>query len=70
MSGREKDKCAALDLYEPAPGFLFLPDAMASTACRVALEDPTLFIADILSGDFDSRWSGLRHLLLSDLVGP
>jgi flavin reductase (DIM6/NTAB) family NADH-FMN oxidoreductase RutF len=74
VSGREKDKCAALDLYESAPGFLFLRDAMASTACRIrqraALEDHTLFIADILSGDFDSRRIGLRHLLLSDLVGP
>ncbi len=40
-------------------------------ACRVCtaydLGDHTLFVEDILSGEFETRRSTLRHLLVSDL---
>jgi flavin reductase (DIM6/NTAB) family NADH-FMN oxidoreductase RutF len=71
VSGREIDKCGTLDLYRNEDGFLFLRDALASTSCRVRqsldIEDHTLFIADILTTDLESRKAHLRHLLLSDL---
>ncbi|HKY41669.1 MAG TPA: flavin reductase family protein [Pyrinomonadaceae bacterium] len=74
MSGRDHDKCAALDLYQNPEGFLFLHRALASTACTIRqtidIDDHTLFVADILSSDLDSRSAHLRHLLLSDLRGP
>lgn len=74
ISGREHDKCASLDLYRSIDGFLFLRRALASTACSVRqsieFEDHTLFVADILNTDLDSRSAHLRHLLLSDLRGP
>ena len=70
-SGRDRDKCAALDLYSGPEGYLFLNGALASTACSVrqtvAIEDHTLFIADILYTEIESRKSHLRQLLLSDL---
>jgi flavin reductase (DIM6/NTAB) family NADH-FMN oxidoreductase RutF len=70
-SGREQDKCSALDLYDNGDGFLFLKDALASTACRVATEidvgDHTLFIGHMLNGDVSTRSRSLRQLLLSDL---
>lgn len=70
-SGRDQDKCSQLETYRNAEGFLFLKDALASVACRVRsahdLGDHTLFIADILSGEFEKRRSILRHLLVSDL---
>jgi len=73
ISGRERDKCASLDLYRTPDGFLFLQRALASTACnvrqRIDLGDHTLFVADILHTDLDSRSAHLRHLLLSDLKG-
>jgi len=71
VSGRDRDKCAGLDLYEHNGGYLFLRDCLASSACRVSqavdVGGHTLFIADIVSGDVNSRNSALRHLLLSDL---
>ena len=71
VSGREHDKCASLDLYHSHDGFLFLRRALASTACSVRqsieIDDHTLFVADILSSDLDSRSAHLRQLLLSDL---
>jgi flavin reductase (DIM6/NTAB) family NADH-FMN oxidoreductase RutF len=73
ISGRERDKCASLDLYRTADGFLFLQRALASTACtvrqRIDIEGHTLFVADILHTDLDSRSAHLRHLLISDLKG-
>ncbi len=73
LSGRENDKCASLNLYRSRDGFLFLRQALASTACRVRqsidIDDHTLFVADILSAELDSRSAHLRHLLLSDLRG-
>lgn len=73
ISGRESDKCASLDLYRSRDGFLFLRRALASTACSVRqsidVDDHTLFVADILDADLDSRSAHLRHLLLSDLGG-
>lgn len=72
VSGREADKCARLDLYRSADSFLFLKDGLASVACRVRGEysvvDHTLFVADILAGQIETRRSGLRHLLVSDLT--
>jgi flavin reductase (DIM6/NTAB) family NADH-FMN oxidoreductase RutF len=71
VSGREQDKCSRLDLYLNPSGFLFLRDALASTSCRVRqsldVDGHTLFIADILEVELESRASHLRHLLLSDL---
>ena len=70
-SGRDGDKCLALDLYRGPEGFLFLNGALASTACSVRqsvpIADHTLFIADILQSEIESRKSHLRQLLLSDL---
>ena len=70
-SGRDRDKCADLDLYGGPEGHLFLNGALASTACSVrqaiAIGDHTIFIADILHADVESRKSHLRQLLLSDL---
>ena len=70
-SGRDRDKCAALDLYPGPEGYLFLNGALASTACSVRqsvpVDDHTLFIADILQTEIESRKSHLRQLLLSDL---
>lgn len=72
VSGREQNKCAELDLYLNKSGFLFLRGALASTSCRVRqsldLDDHTMFVADIIEADLESRTSHLRHLLLSDLV--
>jgi flavin reductase (DIM6/NTAB) family NADH-FMN oxidoreductase RutF len=71
ISGRNQEKCSALNLYRSPSGFLFLEGAPSSTACRVRekidLGEHTLFVADIVEGDVDSRQSRLRHLLLSDM---
>lgn len=70
-SGRERDKCGALDLYRNPEGFLLLDAALASVACRVrsshGLGDFTLFVADIISAESETRSSVRRHLLTSDL---
>ena len=71
VSGRDQDKCSFLDLYETPQGFLFLRGALASTSSRVRdsvdLGEHTLFIANILETELESRTSHLRQLLLSDL---
>jgi flavin reductase (DIM6/NTAB) family NADH-FMN oxidoreductase RutF len=71
VSGRFRDKCADLNLYTTPSGFLFMKDVLASTACQVreahSIGDHTLFLAEILEGEVDSRRSHLPHLLLSDL---
>lgn len=71
VSGRDRDKCSALNLYPGPEGYLFLNGALASTACRlrqtVPVEEHTLFVADILQCEIESRKSHLRQLLLSDL---
>ena len=71
ISGRDQDKCAKLRLYRSQQNFLFLDGAITSTGCRVKdkqkVGDHTLFLADIVEGDLDTRQSGLRHLILSDL---
>jgi flavin reductase (DIM6/NTAB) family NADH-FMN oxidoreductase RutF len=70
-SGRERDKCANLNLYENASGFLFLANALASTSCRVSqrtdIGDHTLIVGQILESELESRTSHLRQLLISDL---
>ena len=70
-SGRDRNKCAGLDLYENKSGFLFLANALASTSCRVSqrmdIGDHTLFVGQILESDLESRTSHLRQLLISDL---
>ena len=70
-SGRDHDKGRDLALYEGGDGFLFLRDALASTACVVErslpIGDHTLFIARLLAGDLEGRRTAQRHLLLSDL---
>ena len=72
VSGRERDKGSALDLYRSPAAFPFLAGALASTACRVRqtmpLGEHTLFVADILEADVESR-SHRRHLLVGDLLG-
>jgi flavin reductase (DIM6/NTAB) family NADH-FMN oxidoreductase RutF len=71
VSGRQRDKCSALGLHRSPTGFPFLTDALASTACRVRETIPigehTMFVADILEAEFDSR-RYRRHLLVDDLV--
>lgn len=71
ISGRERDKCSELRLFQNPSGFLFLQEALASTSCRIKhsedFEEHTLFIADILESVMESRSSHLRHLLISDL---
>jgi len=71
VSGRDRDKCSALDLYNGPEGYLFLNGALASTACNIrqatTIDDHTIFIADILYCEIESRKSHLRQLLLSDL---
>ena len=70
-SGRDSDKCSALDLYENGEGYLFLRGSVASTACRVAnavdVGDHTLFICHMLSGNVYPQRRNSRQLLLSDL---
>ncbi len=72
VSGRDRDKCAGLNLYRSADSFLYLPRALASISCEVRsarpLDDHTLFIANILSGESDSKTSFRRHLLTADLL--
>jgi flavin reductase (DIM6/NTAB) family NADH-FMN oxidoreductase RutF len=71
VSGREQDKCAALNLYESEKNFLFLKGALASTGCTVShshkVGDHTIFVADIVEAELDTRMAHLRQLLLSDL---
>ncbi len=71
VSGKNQDKCARLDLYESSAGFLYLKDALACVACRVRsarrLGDHTVFIADIVGGELETRKATMRHLLVSDL---
>jgi flavin reductase (DIM6/NTAB) family NADH-FMN oxidoreductase RutF len=71
-SGRDTDKCASLNLYRAHQEFWFLDGALASVACRVrslhAAEKHTLFIADILAAEFETRSRVRRHLLTTDLA--
>lgn len=50
---------AGLALYAPRPGFWFLRGALTCTACRVYDQIPagdhTIFLGEILFGEFDSR---------------
>jgi 3-hydroxy-9,10-secoandrosta-1,3,5(10)-triene-9,17-dione monooxygenase reductase component len=72
VSGRERDKCAGLALYAPQPGSWFLRGALTCTACRVydtiPVGDHTIFLGEILFGEFDSRRKFRRHLLIADLA--
>ena len=71
-SGRNRDKCAALNLYRSEDNFLYLAGALSSISCEVRSSRPvdghTLFIANILAGETDSNTSFRRHLLTSDLL--
>ncbi|MFQ5850244.1 MAG: flavin reductase family protein [Candidatus Binatia bacterium] len=71
VSGRDQEKCARLRLYRSPQGFLFLDGAIATTACRVRdklkVGNHTVFLANILEGDLDTRQSRRGHLMLSDL---
>jgi flavin reductase (DIM6/NTAB) family NADH-FMN oxidoreductase RutF len=71
VSGRDKNKCSQLELYDNGSGFLFLKDAISSTACRVyrslSLGDHTMFLAKMLSGDIRNGRVRLPNLLISDL---
>lgn len=72
VSGRDRDKCAGLRLYEAGGGFWFLDDAIANVACEIShrteLGDHTLFTANMLHGTVETRRAGLRQLLISDLA--
>lgn len=72
VSGRNTDKCATLSLHDGPEGFLFPDDALSAVACRVrsrhSLDDHTLFLADILVGELETRNSIRRHLLTVDLT--
>jgi flavin reductase (DIM6/NTAB) family NADH-FMN oxidoreductase RutF len=71
LSGRDHDKCATLKLYRGPQGFLCLDDAIASVACRIRsehpLQDHTLFIADMVAADVETRSTVRRNLLTIDL---
>ncbi|HJR64127.1 MAG TPA: flavin reductase family protein [Gemmatimonadaceae bacterium] len=71
VSGRDQDKVATLAVHASPSGLLAVDGALASSLCRVreriALNDHTVFLADIVEGVMDSRASRRRHLLLSDL---
>jgi flavin reductase (DIM6/NTAB) family NADH-FMN oxidoreductase RutF len=70
-SGRDVNKCAALDLTTTASGFLYLQGAVASTACRIRqaipIGDHTVFIADLVEGERDTQAARLGVLLSTDL---
>src|SRR5262245_48481883 len=70
-SGRDRDKCAALELYRSPGGFLFLAEALASTACMIRriqpIDDHVIFIADIVESALETRAAHHRQLLVSDL---
>lgn len=70
-SGRDNDKTTQLNLYTNSNNYLFIPGALACTACRLRtsyqIDEHTLFIADIFEAELESRTSHLRQLLLSDL---
>jgi flavin reductase (DIM6/NTAB) family NADH-FMN oxidoreductase RutF len=72
ISGRQQDKCAALRLYRGADDQLYMKDSLASVSCKVRsahpLGDHTLFIAEIVGGDFNTRRVHLRNLTVADLV--
>jgi flavin reductase (DIM6/NTAB) family NADH-FMN oxidoreductase RutF len=72
VSGRKQDKAKLMPLVTHGD-FLFVPDSLSSTACRVRHQVPvgdhTLFVADVLEGEVNSRNSTYRHLMLSDLRG-
>lgn len=72
VSGRAADKCAGLGLYRGQGGHLYMKDALVSVSCRVRsarpLGDHTLFIADILAGERESRHAIRRNLLTTDLA--
>lgn len=65
VSGRDRDKCAGLLLYEATGGFWFLDDAIATVACEVSqtveLGDHTLFLANMLRGDMETRRAGCAN---------
>ena len=71
VSGRDRDKCAALPLYESSSGFPYLSSSLSSTACRVRNTIPKgshrVFIADMLEGDIDRSAARAGHLLTTDL---
>ncbi len=71
-SGRDADKCASMPLYQARDGAWYVGGAIASISCRVrqhlTLDDHTLFIADILRGERDSKSLDRRHLLTTDLL--
>jgi flavin reductase (DIM6/NTAB) family NADH-FMN oxidoreductase RutF len=70
-SGRATDKCERLNLCYGPKGELYMKDVFASAACTVreaySLGEQTLYIADILAGEFETRRSIRRHLLTTDL---
>jgi flavin reductase (DIM6/NTAB) family NADH-FMN oxidoreductase RutF len=72
VSGRSGDKSALLPVHRSENGHLYPEDALASAACRIrrthALGDHTLYIADILAGEVETRRNIRRHLLTTDLA--
>ncbi len=72
VSGRDRDKCAGLHFHRGPEGYLYLADSLSSIACRVrsrtSAGDHTLFVADILAGEIETRNALRRHLLVRDLL--
>ncbi|MGE3841296.1 MAG: flavin reductase family protein [Vicinamibacterales bacterium] len=70
-SGRQDDKCRHLDLLPYTDAFWFQSDALTNTACRVRqavdLGSHTVFVADLVGGEMNTRRLHRRHLLVSDL---
>ena len=71
VSGRAEDKCSHLQLTRRG-AHLFLDGALASIACTVNAKadagDHTVFLADILFGEFETLNAMRRHLLTVDLL--
>ncbi len=71
-SGRDSDKFGKLSTHRGPENFLYLDEAYGSAGCRVrsshAAGDHLLFIADIIAGEVETRFSQRRALLTRDLL--
>ena len=71
VSGRTNDKFSGVRTHRGPEHFLYLDEALAGAACRVRFSRPAgdhlLYVADILAGEVETRYSRKRPLLSRDL---
>jgi flavin reductase (DIM6/NTAB) family NADH-FMN oxidoreductase RutF len=71
-SGRDTDKLSKLRTHRGPEDHLYLDEALAAAACRVrsshTVGDHILYIADILAGEVETRYSLKLPLLTRDLI--